>query len=76
MSYPKYGTSLIKCAGRGCDWTGLETDRITHPDDVGKFSQRNVCPKCHHTDYTFPRSKRRGLCRIETEVSPLKEQAS
>lgn len=71
MSRPAWGTAPIKCGNSKCDWTGTERDLITHPDDVGKFSQRSVCPKCRCDNYTFPR--RKGISRhsLVTEVEPL-----
>lgn len=70
MSRPKWGTAPIKCGNRKCDWTGTERDLIHHPDDAGKFSVRNVCPKCHCDSYTFPRRKRTATHRLVAEITP------
>lgn len=50
--------------------TGTERDLIHHPEDAGKFSVRNVCPKCHCDSYTFPRRKRTATHRLVTETTP------
>lgn len=70
MSRPAWGTAPIKCGNRKCDWTGTERDLIHHPDDAGKFSVRNVCPKCHADSYTFTRRKRVASCQLVTETLP------
>ncbi|MFJ3316835.1 hypothetical protein ACIPLR_15870 [Herbaspirillum huttiense] len=53
MTYPKYGTKLIECAKRGCDWRGKETDRVSVPAPRRKGVSYTVCPKCGEKGYYF-----------------------
>ncbi len=52
----------IRCAMRSCDWKGLESDRIAHPADVGKSSQRLVCPECQHEKFSVIGRKGPSTC--------------
>jgi hypothetical protein len=54
MKFIPLGTPpAIKCAMRSCEWKGIESDRVPHPADVGKASQRLVCPDCNYEKFSF-----------------------
>ena len=62
MSYPPFGTSPIKCARRGCDWKGLETEleSVPYPSNTpgGLNAYHSQCPKCGSRAYRFVEPKK------------------
>lgn len=53
MSYPPFGTALIKCGKSACDFVGLETDLIPKAKNPTDLHRASVCPKCGCTYYDF-----------------------
>lgn len=58
MTYPKYGTTPIRCGRRGCTWTGFETDLKSAPHSKWRDATISVCPKCGCESYRFVRTKK------------------
>jgi len=57
MSYPEYGTSMIKCGKRTCTWTGTERDLKQVPYKKFATVTQAVCPKCGCDSYYFVEKK-------------------
>jgi hypothetical protein len=54
MTYPKYGTELIKCSKRKCTWRGYETE-------MGRGAKGECqCPVCGNSSYYFLSEKEKS----------------
>lgn len=54
---PAYGTAMIRCGKRKCDWRGVEGDLAKKPHPKFAGATQNVCPTCGCDSYTFMTEK-------------------
>lgn len=64
---PAYGTALIRCGKRKCDWRGYEGDLVKKPHPKFASATQNVCPTCGCDIYTFMTGKEITTWKRATE---------